>query len=92
MKSLVVHGMHGMGDNLYQRAVIRQVGPVFLHTPWPQLYADIPNVTCLKTGTRLRTQAKNESAAISRQYPDRRSSCAGITGRRSSRFSPVWLR
>lgn len=57
-----VEGMHGMGDNLHQRALIRQwlaAGEeVWLDTPWPEIYHDLP-VHCFSTGSRLRTQAKN---------------------------------
>ncbi len=60
--TLLVHGMLGLGDNIYQRAVIREVGAarddVYLATAWPQLYADLP-VKCVQVRTRLRTQAKN---------------------------------
>lgn len=60
MTPLVLEGMHGLGDNLYQRAVLRTLGgEVFLETPWPQMYADMPQVRCVRPGTRLRTQAKN---------------------------------
>lgn len=60
--TLLVHGMLGLGDNIYQRAVIREVAAarddVYLATAWPQLYADLP-VKCVQVRTRLRTQAKN---------------------------------
>ena len=59
----LLEGMHGLGDNLYQRAVLRHYatdhGPVYLTTPWPQLYADLKNVRCVRPATRLRTQGKN---------------------------------
>lgn len=51
-------GMQGLGDNFYQRAVVRELGDVHLVTSWPQLYADLP-VQCVRPDTRLRTQAKN---------------------------------
>lgn len=51
--------MYGLGDNIYQRAVVRELGPVSLYTPWPQLYADLPDVQCLRPVTSLRTQARN---------------------------------
>jgi hypothetical protein len=52
-------GMQGLGDNLYQRAVIRAMDqPVYLETAWPQLYADL-QVLCVKPATTLRTQLKN---------------------------------
>ena len=58
--------MHGLGDNLYQRAVLKHCGEhVFLQTPWPQLYADLPNVTCVPANSRLRTQAKSEQRSQS---------------------------
>lgn len=59
--------MYGLGDNIYQRAVVRELGcvenPVYLRTPWPQLYADLPQVRCVRPSTRLRTQAKNAARA-----------------------------
>ena len=57
MKLIV--GMHGLGDNIYQRAVVREMGPVHLVTSWPQFYQDLPNVQCLRAETGLRTQRKN---------------------------------
>lgn len=52
--------MYGLGDNIYQRAVVRALpGIHYLRTPWPQLYADLPNIKCVRPATRLRTQAKN---------------------------------
>lgn len=55
---IFLHGMLGLGDNIYQRSVIRQLGDVVLVTSWPQLYADLP-VRCVRPITALRTQAKN---------------------------------
>lgn len=59
-----IRGMHGLGDNIMQRPFIRaaaQKRTVFLETPWPELYADLPNVKPVRANSRLRTQAKNES-------------------------------
>ncbi len=57
----LLQGMQGMGDSLYQRAVLKYSGvKVALQTPWPQIYADLPHVKCLAAQSRLRTQAKNE--------------------------------
>lgn len=59
--ALLVEGMQGLGDNLHQRAVVRQLSQrheVWLETPWPQVYHDLP-VRCIKRHSRLRTQAKN---------------------------------
>ncbi|MNZ23545.1 hypothetical protein D3C78_406620 [compost metagenome] len=57
---MIIHGMQGLGDCIYQRAFLRQFNvPVYLHTPWPQLYRDLPRVHCLRPATQLRTQLKN---------------------------------
>lgn len=57
---MLIRGMLGFGDNIYQRAFIRQMpGIVYLETPWPELYADLPGVRCVRPQTRLRTQRKN---------------------------------
>jgi hypothetical protein len=58
---LVLDGMLGLGDNLYQRPVLRELvkaRPVYLSTSWPQLYRDLP-IRFIKPTTRLRTQSKN---------------------------------
>ncbi|MFN3585182.1 hypothetical protein [Phenylobacterium sp.] len=62
MRPLYVDGMKGLGDNIYQRPFVRaaaQRHEVYLATPWPQLYADLPLRFC-RTHTHLRTQARNE--------------------------------
>ena len=52
--------MLGLGDGLYQRAFIKQMPkPLYLSTPWPILYSDIPGVHSIRPQTTLRTQAKN---------------------------------
>jgi hypothetical protein len=59
-----VRGMKGLGDNIYQRAFVRQAclrETVFLETPWPELYADLRDVKPVRAHTTLRTQAKNQS-------------------------------
>lgn len=59
-KQIVVRGMRGLGDNIYQRAFLRNMdAEVYLDTPWPQLYRDLPHVRCLRAETQLRTQARN---------------------------------
>lgn len=52
-------GMYGLGDNVYQRAVLRELPDVYIRTPWPQLYTDLPNVKPVMPSTTLRTQSKN---------------------------------
>lgn len=72
--ALLIHGMHGLGDNLHQRAVIRQLmnrHDIWLETPWPCVFHDMvgPHLRLLDKGSRLRTQNKNafrERAAFSR--------------------------
>lgn len=63
MGTILAMGMQGLGDNIYQRAVIRERAAsgdrIYLETPWPQFYYDIPNILPVKPNTRLRTQAKN---------------------------------
>lgn len=62
--SLLIHGMNGLGDNLHQRPFVRAAADredVYLTTPWPQLYRDLPRVRCVPSATHLRTQAKNQS-------------------------------
>lgn len=56
--------MHGLGDNLYQRPFVRALAlgrPVYLSTPWPQLYADLP-VEFTKPESPYRTQSRNEAS------------------------------
>jgi hypothetical protein len=65
-RPLQIDGMYGLGDNIYQRSILRVIQaerPVWLTTPWPQLYYDLPNVHCLRPHTRLRTQEKNSARA-----------------------------
>lgn len=56
---MFLSGMLGLGDNFYQRAVVREMGELHLITSWPQLYSDMPQVKCVRPETKLRTQAKN---------------------------------
>ena len=57
---MLIHGMLGLGDNLYERAFIKALPkPVYLSTPWPSLFSDIADVHFLRPQTTLRTQAKN---------------------------------
>lgn len=61
--ALLVRGMSGLGDNLHQRAVLRHLMrdfEVWLQTPWPCLYHDLPALKLLPVRSTLRTQAKNE--------------------------------
>lgn len=57
---MIIHGMRGLGDNLFQRPFIKALPkPVYLDTPWPEIYSDIPGVHFIRPQTTLRTQVKN---------------------------------
>lgn len=61
--SLIVRGMHGLGDCLRSRSIIRQLmkvhgNDIWLETPWPCLYHDM-DIRLVNKPSRLRTQAKN---------------------------------
>jgi len=57
---MVIHGMRGLGDNLFMRPFIKALPkPVYLDTPWPEIYAGIDGVHFIRPQTNLRTQAKN---------------------------------
>lgn len=57
---MIIHGMRGLGDCLFQRPFIKALPkPVYLDTPWPELYQDIPDVHFIRPVTPLRTQSKN---------------------------------
>jgi hypothetical protein len=59
--TLLVQGMHGMGDSLHQRAVVRQLmkdNDIYLETSWPSIYHDL-DIKLVKKAVALRTQTKN---------------------------------
>lgn len=74
MRPLLVRGMHGLGDNIRQRAIIRQLmvsHDVWLESSWVSVYHDLigEGLKVVHKPTRLRTQAKNaarESDSFSR--------------------------
>jgi hypothetical protein len=65
-QSILIRGMHGLGDNIHQRAVVRQFlasgYEIWLQTPWPNVFHDFsgPQFHLIAAESRLRTQAKNE--------------------------------
>lgn len=62
VKPLLIEGMQGLGDNIYQRPFVAELSktrPVYVRTAWPELYADLPGVRAVRPQTTLRTQAKN---------------------------------
>lgn len=57
---MIIHGMKGLGDNIYQRAFVKTLPPgAWLETPWPELYEDLPGLNLVRPETKLRTQRKN---------------------------------
>lgn len=61
-RPLVVRGMWGLGDNIFQRPFIRALSrrhEVFLETPWPEIYADLPIEFVRPVPRQLRTQMVN---------------------------------
>lgn len=64
---MIIRGMKGLGDCIYQRAFVRRLGECWLETPWPELYADLPGVRFVRPNTTLRTQAKNMQRQASYQ-------------------------
>jgi len=64
MAPLLLRGMHGLGDNLHQRAVLRQLmqrHDVYLESSWVAPYWDLigKGLKVLRKPTPLRTQSKN---------------------------------
>lgn len=62
-RPLLIRAMYGLGDGVYQRPFIRaqsELRPVYVTTPWPELYADLPAVHPVRpVRMQYRTQAKN---------------------------------
>jgi hypothetical protein len=69
----VYEGMQGLGDNVYQRAVLEQVcaehGRIALLSPWPQVYAGLPIDVYAPRTTRLRTQRRNVVGLAMKSLP-----------------------
>ncbi|CAD5235993.1 hypothetical protein PP187_gp004 [Klebsiella phage vB_KvM-Eowyn] len=65
MARYLINGMQGIGDQLLQRPFIKRLvmsgNEVWIQTPIPEFYQDIPNVHFVRANTTLRTQKKNES-------------------------------
>jgi hypothetical protein len=75
-----VTGMHGLGDNLHERAIVRKLllrDSVQLETPWPSVFHDLvgPRLRLVHKISGLRTQAKNARREASK-YQSLRSSRA----------------
>lgn len=71
MPTSVIRNMEGLGDNIYSRPVVKHLaaceGSVYVVTPWPQLFADIPGALPVPPeNVHYRTQRAN----MDRQRPD----------------------
>lgn len=76
MRDVIVRGMHGLGDNIHQRALVRQLVQrhrVWLQTPWPCVYHDLvgERLRLVPTASGLRTQAKNAEREAGAFYQGR---------------------
>lgn len=68
---LLIQGLHGLGDNIHQRAVLRQLlqtREIWLETSWPSIYHDLagPDLHLMRRPVGLRTQTKNASREIAK--------------------------
>lgn len=74
---LVLECMGGLGDNVYARPFVRALAasraePVWIRTPWPQLFRDIPNARFIAPWRMgLRTQQYNMHAVPSSTWDTR---------------------
>lgn len=57
-RAILVDGMFGLGDSIYQRAFLKSLPGAYVLTPWPELYSDM-DMRPVRSPTRLRTQSKN---------------------------------
>ncbi|GAA3911699.1 hypothetical protein GCM10022405_41080 [Gibbsiella dentisursi] len=57
--AVIIRGMRGLGDNIYQRGFVRHYPGAYIETPWPEIYQGL-DVKFIRSQTRLRTQHKNE--------------------------------
>ena len=75
MTTLILRGMQGLGDTIYERPFLRAANArgerIHLVTSWPQLLADLPNIIPVHERTILRTQGKNiaRSAGLYQPMP-----------------------
>ncbi|HAU5660004.1 hypothetical protein [Citrobacter sp. Cf140] len=73
-EKLYFDGMHGIGDNINQRcfvkALVEKGHEVWLKTPLPEIYVDIPNVHFVHANSPLRTQQKSEQLSLVKFEPE----------------------
>ena len=78
-EAFLIRGMHGLGDCLHQRAIVREYmrrGRVWLESSWVAPYHDLigEGLHVIRRETTLRTQAKNadrEAGSFSKVKPPR---------------------
>lgn len=80
---LHVQGMHGLGDCLHQRAVLRQLMQAYtvtLETSWPSVYHDLitDGMTVTRRPVSLRTQSKNAERETAKFSPRHQFLRAGL--------------
>lgn len=73
--TVVVDGMHGLGDSIHQRAVMRKLmarRDVWLVSSWPSVYHDLiaQGLKVINRPVRLRTQTKNAKREFDRFTKD----------------------
>jgi hypothetical protein len=96
INDVVIDGMHGMGDNVHQRAVVRlllRTNPAttyWLKTPWPCLYHDLicDRLRLIDPATSLRTQKKNSVREAAHYGP----SPPHAYRRLRVSYNPSWVR
>ena len=58
-----LNGMHGLGDNLHERAIVRELmrgHDLWLKTSWPQLFWDLPELHLVPLKSPIPWMARNE--------------------------------
>ncbi len=69
---IILHSMHGLGDNIFIRPFIRAATSryeVWLATPWPEIFEDLP-VHFMPLTSRLRTQSKNVARQLQGRWEE----------------------
>ncbi|WP_052213232.1 hypothetical protein [Aeromonas hydrophila] len=73
-EKLYFAGMEGIGDNINQRCFIKALADkgheIWLKTPLPEIYRDIPGVHFVRANTQLRTQKVSEQQSQVRFVPE----------------------
>ena len=68
---MILRSMHGLGDNLHIRSVVRELmrdNELWLRTPWPQIFHDFEGLHLLRLEPTLRVMADNQNRCA-RLYP-----------------------